>query len=99
LNRDRVHEPWRNSGRYLQTIECIHTQSELLNECYCDFDSTFGRNVAYLQVYDVLAVWIYLPQSSLPSFFFGFFKLSLCNCLLLNYSIDYNISELGLELI
>lgn len=99
LNRYRVHEPWRNSRRYLQTIESIHTQSELLNECNSDFDSTFGRNVPYLQIDDILTIGIYLSQSSLSSFLFSFFKLSLCNCLLLNNSINYNISEFSLELI
>ena len=99
LNRDRVHEPWRNGRRYLQTIKCIHTQSEFLNESNSDFDSTFGRDIPYLQVDDILTIGIYLPQSSLSAFLFGFFELSLCNCLLLNHSINYNISELGLKLI
>ncbi len=99
LNRDRVHEPWRNGWRYLQTIERIHTQSELLNECNSDFDSTFGRDISYLQVDDILTIGIYLSQSSLSAFIFSFFKLSLCNCLLLNHSINYHISELGLKLI
>ena len=81
----------------MDAVKHVSSQKHFLHKRNDDFDLGFGRDVADLQVDDVLALNVQLAKCDLPSFAFGLLELVSGLLLFLHYSFNNNVVELSRE--
>lgn len=81
----------------MDAVKHVPSQNHFLHKRNDDFNLGLGRNVADLQVDDVLALNVKLAKCDLPTFAFSLLELLSGLLLFLHHSFNNNVVELSRE--
>ena len=81
----------------MDAVKHVPSQNHFLHKRNDDFNLGLGRNVADLQVDDVLALNVQLAKCDLPTFAFSLLELLSGLLLFLHHSFNNNVVELSRE--